>query len=209
MPRNTLTNNSRNAILRGPILKLLKLSLHGRSKILALRAPVFKRILNSFFYTKQNTNIGRFPFDQNVRKCGNGCKWWGNFKGKSENWWISRIRTIQSKILEIPGAKLKRKKTSERKFGYTSLGCSLFRKFGKCCGRKESGHSFFFFQINSLYNACVIFQKNGTLQQYKLILLTFYWLLSFLHVIQLQLQLSNLCRYGQWSHVFLNGQPIA
>lgn len=28
VPRNTLTNNSRNAILRGPILKLLKLSLH-------------------------------------------------------------------------------------------------------------------------------------------------------------------------------------
>ena len=60
-------------------------------------------------------------------------------------------------------------KTSGRKFGYTSLGCPLFRKFGKCCGRKESGHWFFFFQINSLYNACVIFQKNGTLQQYKLI----------------------------------------
>lgn len=28
VPRNTLTNNSRKAILRGPILKLLKLSLH-------------------------------------------------------------------------------------------------------------------------------------------------------------------------------------
>lgn len=28
VPRNTLTNNSRNAVLRGHILKLLKLSLH-------------------------------------------------------------------------------------------------------------------------------------------------------------------------------------
>ena len=127
--------------------------------VLALRASVFKRILNSFFYTKQNTNIGRFPFDQNVRKCGNGCKWWENFKGKSENWWISRIRTIQPKILEIPRAKLKRKKTSGRKFGYTSLGCPLFRKFGKCCGRKESGHSFFFSNQQSVQRMRNISEK--------------------------------------------------
>ena len=38
------------------------------------------------------------------------------------NCWISEMWTIQSKILEIPGAKLNGKK----KLGYTSRGCPLF-----------------------------------------------------------------------------------
>ena len=95
------------------------------------------------------------------------------------------------------GSKIGKKENFREKIWVYLARLPYFRKFGKCCGRKESRHCFFF-QINSLYNACVIFQKNGTLQQYKLILLTFYWLLFFLHVIQLLTLrlLSNLCRYG-------------
>ena len=46
------------------------------------------------------------------------------------------MRTIQPKILEIPGAKLKEGKLlgkSYRKFGCNSRGCPLFENFGKCC----------------------------------------------------------------------------
>ena len=49
---------------------------------------------------------------------------------------ISEMRTIQPKILEIPGAKLKEGKLlgkSYRKFGCNSRGCPLFENFGKCC----------------------------------------------------------------------------
>jgi len=41
------------------------------------------------------------------------------------------MQTIQPKILEIPGAKLNGKKTSGKKFGYTSRCCPLFRNFWK------------------------------------------------------------------------------
>ena len=41
------------------------------------------------------------------------------------------MQTIEPKILEIPEAKLNGKKTSGKKFGYTSRGCPLFRKFWK------------------------------------------------------------------------------
>ena len=46
------------------------------------------------------------------------------------------MRTIQPKILEVPGAKLKERKLqgkSYRKFGCNSRGCPLFENFGKCC----------------------------------------------------------------------------
>ena len=46
------------------------------------------------------------------------------------------MRTIQPKILEVPGAKLKERKLlgkSYRKFGCNSRGCPLFGNFGKCC----------------------------------------------------------------------------
>jgi len=53
--------------------------------------------------------MGRFPFDQKFRNFRNGDKWYGNFQGKvaenPENCWISEKRTIQPKILEIPGWK--------------------------------------------------------------------------------------------------------
>jgi len=50
---------------------------------------------------------GRFPFDQNFRNFRNGDKWYGNFQGKvpgnPEIVEFSEKRTIQTKILEIPG----------------------------------------------------------------------------------------------------------
>jgi len=48
----------------------------------------------------------------------------------------SEMRTIQPKILEVPGANLKERKLlgkSYRKFGCSSRGCPLFENFGKCC----------------------------------------------------------------------------
>ena len=60
----------------------------------------------------------------------------GKVSGNSGNCWISEMRTIQPKILEIPGAKLKEGKLlgkSYRKFGCNSRGCPLFENFGKCC----------------------------------------------------------------------------
>ena len=81
-------------------------------------------------------NIGRFPFNQNVRKFGNSGKWYKIFPGKvsrkSENCSISKKRTIQRKILEIPGAKLNGKKNPGkffRKFEYTLRGCPPFWEF--------------------------------------------------------------------------------
>ena len=41
------------------------------------------------------------------------------------------MQTIQPEILEIPGAKLNGKKTSGKKFGYSSRGCPFFWKFWK------------------------------------------------------------------------------
>jgi len=58
----------------------------------------------------------------------------------SRNSWISEMRTIQPKILEILGAKLNGKKTSGksfRKLGYTSRDCpALFGNLGKCCSTR-------------------------------------------------------------------------
>ena len=54
----------------------------------------------------------------------------------SGNRFISEMRTIQPKILEIPGDKLNGKKTSGKKISaiwYTSLGCPHFGNFWKCC----------------------------------------------------------------------------
>ena len=54
--------------------------------------------------------LGRFPFNQNFRKFGHSGKWYRIFQEKvvriSVNCKISAMRTIQPKILEIPGAKL-------------------------------------------------------------------------------------------------------
>ena len=40
----------------------------------------------------------------------------GKVSRDSESCWISEMRTIQPNMLEIPGAKLNEKKTSEKKF---------------------------------------------------------------------------------------------
>ena len=55
-------------------------------------------------------------------------------RNSAESCLISAMRTIQPKVLEIPGAKLSRKKTfgkKFRKFGYASRGCPLFWKSWK------------------------------------------------------------------------------
>ena len=82
--------------------------------------------------------MGHFPFNQNFRKfgnSGNGTEISGKVSGNSWNCWISEMRTIQPKILEILGAKLNGKETSGkrhfRKFGYTSRGFRLVWKFWK------------------------------------------------------------------------------
>ena len=52
---------------------------------------------------------GRFPFNQNFQKFGKSGKWYRNFPEKFPEIpkaWISEMRTIQPKILEVPGAKL-------------------------------------------------------------------------------------------------------
>ena len=58
-----------------------------------------------------------------------------------------------------PNYSTKNSRDSGRKFGYTSLGCPLFRKFGKCCGRKESGHWFFFSNQQSVQRMRNISEK--------------------------------------------------
>ena len=84
---------------------------------------------------------GRFPFNQNFRKIGNSGKWYRNFQGKvsinSGNCWIPEMRTIQPKILKIPGVKWDGKKTSREKF-FENLAIPrevdpLLGNFGKCC----------------------------------------------------------------------------
>ena len=53
----------------------------------------------------------------------------GKVSRDSESCWISEMRTIQPNIPEIPGAKLKGKKTSEKKF--PKIWVYLARKFWK------------------------------------------------------------------------------
>ena len=57
---------------------------------------------------------GRFPFNQNFRKIGYSDKWYRNIP--EFHCWISEMRTLQPKILEIPGAKWNGKKTPGKKF---------------------------------------------------------------------------------------------
>ena len=57
----------------------------------------------------------------------------GKVSSNSEGCWISWMQTIQSKILEIPGAKLNKTsgKKKIRKLGYTSRACPLLWTFWK------------------------------------------------------------------------------
>ena len=65
-----------------------------------------------------------------------GQKFPGKVSRNAQNSWISEMRTIQPKILEIPGAKLNGRKTSG-KLGDTSRGCpALFGNLGKCCSTR-------------------------------------------------------------------------
>ena len=65
-----------------------------------------------------------------------GQKFPGKVSRNAQNSWISEMRTIQPKILEIPGVKLNGRKTSG-KFGDTSRGCpALFGNLGKCCSTR-------------------------------------------------------------------------
>ena len=47
---------------------------------------------------------GGFPFDLNFQKFGNGGQCNGNLPEKSENRWISEMRTFQPNVLKISGA---------------------------------------------------------------------------------------------------------
>ena len=140
MPRNTSTSNSRNAILRGPILKLLKLSLH---------VSVKKSNFKFFFLHKTKYK-----------------HWALSIRPKRPKMWkrLQVVREFQGKVWELmnfqnPNYSTKNSRDSGRKFGYTSLGCPLFRKFGKCCGRKESGHWFFFSNQQSVQRMRNISEK--------------------------------------------------
>jgi len=81
---------------------------------------------------------GRFPFNQKFRKFRNGDKWYGNFLGKfPENPEI--VEFPKSKPFNRKFRKFREENQMERKFpvrnfwkfGYTSRGCPLFRKFRK------------------------------------------------------------------------------
>ena len=52
---------------------------------------------------------GGFPFDLNFQKFGNGGQCNGNLPEKSENRWISEMRTFQPNVLKISGANLNRR----------------------------------------------------------------------------------------------------
>jgi hypothetical protein len=82
--------------------------------------------LGAFHWTK---NFGTFETGAMVRKFPL------KVSRKSENCWISEMRTIQPKILEIPGEKSREQKfpvRNFRKFGYTSRRCPLSGNSGKC-----------------------------------------------------------------------------
>ena len=76
--------------------------------------------------------MGHFPFNQNFRKfgnSGNGTEISGKVSGNSWNCWISEMRTIQPKILEILGAKLNGKETSGKTFSKIWLYLARFSSF--------------------------------------------------------------------------------
>ena len=76
--------------------------------------------------------MGHFPFNQNFRKfgnSGNGTEISGKVSGNSWNCWISEMRTIQPKILEILGAKLNGKETSGKTFSKIWVLLARFSSF--------------------------------------------------------------------------------
>lgn len=69
----------------------------------------------------------RFPFDQNFRNFRNGCIWHGN----PRIWWISKMRTIEAKIPEIPATNSNETKIPGSKFTKARMylrACPLFWK---------------------------------------------------------------------------------
>lgn len=55
-------------------------------------------------------------------------EWIGPFQVPKKTSWISKMQTIQPKILDFLGAKLEK----FRRFGYTLRGCPVFGNFEKC-----------------------------------------------------------------------------
>ena len=55
-------------------------------------------------------------------------EWIGPFQVPKKTLWISKMQTIQPKILDFLGAKLEK----FRRFGYTLRGCPVFGNFEKC-----------------------------------------------------------------------------
>ena len=78
-----------------------------------------------------------FPFNQNFRKLGNSGKWYTSFPEIfpeiPETVKISEMRTIQPKILEIPVANMKGKRTAREKL-FENLGIprEVVHCFGNC-----------------------------------------------------------------------------
>ena len=79
-----------------------------------LNRPVISEI-TQFYWAK-----GRLSFNQYFPKFGNSGKWFRNFPATfseiSETFEFSEVRTIQPKILELPGAILNEKKTCGKNF---------------------------------------------------------------------------------------------
>jgi len=85
-----------------------------------------------------NGKQGRCPFDQNFRNFRNGDKWYGNFQGKvPENPDIVEFPKSEPfnrkfwKFRDENEMERKFPRKYDRKFGYTSRGCPLFRKLCK------------------------------------------------------------------------------
>ena len=91
-----------------------------------------------------------------------GQKFPGKVSRNSQNSWISEMRTIQLKILEIPGAKLNGKKTSGIKFpkirGYLARlsGSICIGNLGKCCSTRywklPKFKSYFLVELKAPFN---------------------------------------------------------
>ena len=113
-----------------------------RTSPLVNRKLTWHRLLRSGIWNRE-WNLwlgGRFSFNQNFQNfetAANGREISRKVFRNSGNCLISEMRTIQWKILEIPGAKLNDKKTSA-KIVFENLGIPrevalYFGNFGKCC----------------------------------------------------------------------------